>query len=100
MTVRAHRHFETTTPVVVTCHRCDRPTIYGLAEGFIARADPAPLDQTQEIAAVVAGRQTYTLLRSGLVHRDAGRRSDPSLAGVVLAEHACPDPRGDDDDDD
>lgn len=89
MTIRAPKHFETTTPAVVTCHRCGRPTIYGLAEGLIARADPVPLDQLGEIRAVVAGRQTYTLTRAGLVHRDAGRRSDPSLAAPVLAEHAC-----------
>lgn len=90
MTIRAHRHFETTPPVVVVCWRCNRPTIYGLAEGVIARADITPIDSASEIRAVVAGRRTYTLTRSGLVERDAGRRSDSTLASPVLAEHACP----------
>jgi hypothetical protein len=90
MTVRAHKHFETTPPAVVTCWRCGRPTIYGLAEGLIARADPAPIDQTGEIRAVIAGRATYTLRRTGLIQRDAGRRGDDTLAAPVLAAHDCP----------
>jgi hypothetical protein len=85
------RHLETTAPLVHTCRRCDRPVIYGLAEGIPARVDPAPLaGPLAEALAVVAGRQTYTLTRTGLVQRDAGRRSDPSLTGPVLAAHHCP----------
>jgi hypothetical protein len=90
MTVRAFRHLETTTPLVHTCRRCDRPVIYGLAEGVPARCDPTPINTVGEIAAVMAGRRTYTLQRTGLVERDALRRSDPNLTGPVLAEHDCP----------
>jgi hypothetical protein len=89
MTIRAFRHLETTTPVVLACHGCGAPVVYGLAEGIPARTDPAPLTPWQEIRAVVAGRQTYTLTRAGLVQRDAGRRADPGLTGPVLAEHRC-----------
>lgn len=90
MTIRAFTHLETTTPVVITCSRCLQPVIYGIAEGLAARVDAAPLTSTGEISAVVSGRRTYTLKRSGLVQRDASRRSDPSLTGPVLAAHQCP----------
>lgn len=89
MTVRAARHFETSEPVALTCRGCRQPVIYGLAEGVTARADLMPLTSLQEIAAVLAGRRTFTLRRSGLIERDAGRRSDPTLASPVLAEHRC-----------
>lgn len=89
MTIRAFRHLETTQAFVHTCPRCRATILYGLAEGIPARVDPEPVDQPGEIAAVVAGRQTYTLTRGGLVQRDAGRRSDPSLTGPVLAAHDC-----------
>jgi hypothetical protein len=91
MTIRVHRFLETTAPLVHTCRRCERPVIYGLAEGLPARVDPAPLDgPLAEALAVVAGRETYTLTRIGLVQRDAVRRSDPSLTGPVVAQHDCP----------
>jgi hypothetical protein len=90
VTLRAHRHLETTPPLVHSCKRCARPVLYGLAEGSHARADIAPVSQFGEIAAVLAGRATYTLRRSGLIQRDASRRSDPSLASPVLVQHACP----------
>lgn len=90
VTIRAFKHFETTSPAVVICWRCGRPTIYGLAEGVIARADPNPIDQVGEIRAVIAGRATYTLRRTGLIQRDASRRADDTLAAPVLASHVCP----------
>lgn len=89
MTVRAYRHLETTAPLVHACRRCHTPVIYGLAEGVTARADLLPITSAGEIAAVLAGRQTYTVRRSGLIRRDAGRRADPTLASPVLAEHRC-----------
>jgi hypothetical protein len=91
MTVRAFRHLETTTPVIHTCRRCGRPIVYGLAEGIPVRADLTPLvGALAEPLAMLEGRQTYTLRLFGLVHRDAGRRADPTLSKPVLAEHACP----------
>jgi hypothetical protein len=90
MTLRAFRHFETTPPLVHRCRRCAQPVIYGLAEGIPARTDVHPIDAAAEAAAVAAGRQTYTLTRPGLVHRDETRRTDPLLASPVLVEHTCP----------
>jgi hypothetical protein len=89
MTVRAFRHLETTRVFVDTCRRCGRTVLFGLAEGVPARVDPLPFDPPAELLAVIAGRQTYTLRLSGLIHRDAGRRSDPTLVGPILAEHRC-----------
>lgn len=90
MTIRAHRHFETTTPSVHTCQACGRLTLYGLAEGLPVHADPVPLTALGELLALAAGRQTYTLRRSGLIHRDASRRADPRLSTPVVADHSCP----------
>lgn len=90
MTLRARPHLETTPALVHACKRCGRPVLYGLAEGLHARADIAPIGQAAEIAAVIAGRSTYTLRRSGLIQRDASRRADPTLAVPVLVAHDCP----------
>jgi len=90
MTLRAFRYLETTAPVVHTCWRCGRPILYGLAEGIPARVDITPISSAVEAAYTAAGRATYTLRRSGLIHRDQSRRSDPSLASPVLAAHQCP----------
>lgn len=93
MIIRAFRHFETTPPLVHRCRRCAQPVIYGLAEGVPARTDVHPIDAAAEVAAVAAGRQTYTLTRLGLVHRDAYRRCDPALASPVVVDHECPQRR-------
>ncbi|WP_203843577.1 hypothetical protein [Winogradskya humida] len=88
--VRGFVHLETTAPYVQTCPRCRRSILYGLAEGIAARVDVVPISGTQEAAAAAAGIQTFTLRRTGLVQRDAIRRTDPALASPVLAEHRCP----------
>jgi hypothetical protein len=90
MTIRTHRHFETTRVHIHACAHCHATVIYGLAEGIPARVDPHPVDAHVELRALTAGRGTYTLTRTGLVHRDACRRRDPALAAPVLAEHDCP----------
>lgn len=84
------RHFDTTPPAVRACIRCGRPILHGLAEGLHARVDPVPLDPAGERRAAAAGRWTYTLRRTGLIHRDPDRRADPTLAAPVVAAHACP----------
>ncbi|MFD6770620.1 hypothetical protein ACFWC6_30855 [Micromonospora chalcea] len=81
-----------TTAVKVAAHpRCGATVLTGHAEGLFARVDLTPLNRDGEIHALCAGLQTYTLTRTGLVHRDAGRIADTSLckAGPVLAEHRC-----------
>jgi hypothetical protein len=84
------RHFDTTPPAVRACPVCQRPLLHGLAEGLLARADPVPVDPAAERQALDAGRWTYTLRRTGLIHRDPDRRADPTLAAPVVAAHACP----------
>ncbi|MEU5946288.1 hypothetical protein ABZ793_12090 [Micromonospora sp. NPDC047465] len=81
-----------TTAIKVTTHpRCGAPVLTGHAEGLLARVDLIPLNRAGEIHALVAGLQTYTLTRLGLIHRDAGRIAGTALrdAGPVLAEHRC-----------
>lgn len=81
-----------TTTVKVSEHlRCGAPVLTGHAEGLLARVDLTPLNRAGEIHTLVAGLQTYTLSRTGLVHRDADRIGGDSLAdlGPVLPEHRC-----------
>lgn len=79
-----------TTPVKPAIHaRCGATVLTGHAEGLRARVDLVPLNRAGEIHALIAGLQTYTLTRLGLVHRDAGRIAGTALTGPVLAEHAC-----------
>lgn len=79
-----------TTAVAGSVHpRCGTPVLTGIAEGLLARVDLTPLNRAGEIRALIAGLQTYTLTRTGLVHRDACRIAGTALTGPVLAEHAC-----------
>lgn len=81
-----------TTPITVGIHpRCSTPVLTGVAEGIFARVDLTPLNRNGEIHALCVGLQTYTLIRDGLIHRDASRIGDADLrrAGPVLAEHRC-----------
>lgn len=81
-----------TSPVAGTIHAlCHTPVLIGVAEGLTARVDLTPLNQTGEIHALCDGLQTYTLTRTGLVHRDARRIAGTTLtgAGPILAEHRC-----------
>lgn len=79
-----------TTPATgKICHHCHTPVLTGLAEGLHATVDLHPLNPTQETAALLIGRWTYTLTRSGLIHRDAGRIAGNTLTGPILADHKC-----------
>jgi hypothetical protein len=89
VTIRAFSHLETSPVVIKACHRCATAIFTGLAEGVHAYVDVTPINTIGEIAVVLDGRQTYTLRRSGLVQRDATRRSDPGLTGPIVAEHRC-----------
>jgi hypothetical protein len=90
MSIRAFEHLETTSPVVTTCHRCGSTVLRGLAEGLRALADITPISTATETEHLAAGRATYTLRRTGLIHRDPVRRGDPALAAPILAAHRCP----------
>lgn len=79
-----------TTPVAGgICPRCHQLTLTGIAEGLSARVDLAPINPAGEIAELLAGRWTYTLSRTGLVHRDAHRIAAGTLRGPTLTTHRC-----------
>ena len=85
----AERHLATTTITGTACRHCHALVLTGLAEGLQAWVDPTPLNQAGEIAALIAGRWTYTLTRAGLVHRSHWRIGDTRITGPILAEHRC-----------
>lgn len=89
MTRRIGHSLETSPVVLKACPRCKAQMLTGIAEGVHAYVDIIPLTPAGEGAAIAAGRQTYTLRRFGLIHRDTYRRADPALAAPVLADHRC-----------
>ena len=83
-----NHHLITTIPAIAL-HRCGALTLTGIAEGLHARVDPTPLNRVGHAAAVLTGRQAYTLTRAGLVHLDATRIGDHRIRGPTLATHQC-----------
>lgn len=74
----------------VTC-RCGDPIVTGLDDdqcAMSAAADPYFLTWGGELAAVLEGRRTYTVLGKALLRRDHYSRLRPSPF-PVLAEHRC-----------
>jgi hypothetical protein len=88
------RHLVSTPAKAETCPGCRAALLVALDEGLTARVDATPLpDRPAEIAALLAGRRTYTRLRNNeLVHRDADRIADPRLRGDIHAQHQCTGP--------
>jgi hypothetical protein len=82
-------HFITTPVAGRTCPRCHTLILTGVAEGLGARVDLTPLNPLGELHVLLAKRITYTLTRSGLVERHAGRIAGGHLRGPVLAAHRC-----------
>lgn len=84
-----------------TCRDCGAPVLAGL-DGDVAavtvRVDPAPLDAAGEALAVLGGRGTYSLRRSGrrfeLDRRDPFHMRTPAGTSTydVCAEHRCGSP--------
>lgn len=72
-----------------TCRRCGAHLLVAHVEGLTARVDAHPINPTQEIAALLAGKWTYTHDWKQLFYRDAPRirSGDP---GPIHAEHRCP----------
>ena len=84
------RHLVSTTVTTKPCPRCGRTVLAALDEGLPAEVDPARLDNTGEITALLDGRKTYTLTGGKeLIHRDAGRIRHGHLRGSIHAEHQC-----------
>ena len=83
------------------CPKCQAPVVRGLDAEWCALsvdADPRPLTQWGELAAIMAKRSTYELTRHGdrleLDRRDQWRIKDrpaggPGWRGDVLALHVC-----------
>ncbi|MET7333292.1 hypothetical protein [Nonomuraea sp. NPDC005650] len=77
------------------CRRCGRPILSGYSEGVWVRANPAPIDAAQELAAIQAGHFTYDLQPLGLPRRPyLWHRTSFRILGErkwqVLAQHVCP----------
>jgi hypothetical protein len=82
-------HLITTPATGQACRHCHTPVLAGLAEGLHTRVDLTPLNPADEVAALLTGRWTYTLTRTGLIHRDATRIAGDTLTGPILADHKC-----------
>lgn len=83
-------HFISTTARNTTCPTCRAHTLTAHDEGLPATVDATPIPATDEIAALLAGKRTYTKTRGGqLIHRQAGRIRGGWLKGDIHAEHKC-----------
>jgi hypothetical protein len=80
-----------------TCRDCHAPCITGLDGdrlAFTALCDPWPVDSAGELAALLAGRRTWSLRWAG-VRYELDPRTAIEIAAThpdaieVLAEHAC-----------
>jgi len=87
-------YFASTRATDTTCPRCRAAVLVALDEGLRVRADSTPLpDRQSEIAALLDGRQTYTLTaHRHLIHRTAERIATDRLRGTIHAEHKCVTP--------
>lgn len=79
------------------CHRCGAQILWAMEGGIEIRADLLPLNLAQEVAALKAGRRTYTLKPGAWKPRLYWRsihviEEDPRRELDVLAEHRCPKP--------
>jgi hypothetical protein len=81
-------HLITTQAKGVTCPRCRRPVLAGIAEGLNATVDLIAINPAEEIDALLSNRRTYTLIAGELVYREPVRIRG-QLRGVILAEHKC-----------
>jgi len=93
-----NRHLITTAATLTRCPRCGVWTLTGHAEGEPARADPLPLDEHGEYAALMAGRTTYNLHVEITGRRYLTPRTSIEIAAprrcVVVTAHRCGRPIG------
>lgn len=82
-------HFVSTPTSHTTCPRCDAPLLVAIDEGLAARVDATPINRHQEIAALVAGKWTYTHAGHQLIHRDPARIRSNQPPGTIHAQHLC-----------
>lgn len=81
--------------VLTSCPRCACALIHALdapVAAFEVRLDPEPLNQIEELTALLAGRMTYDLIpvwgHHEIAHRDQWRIRNRKYP--VLATHQCP----------
>jgi hypothetical protein len=91
--------FITSRPKPEQCQRCGRLQLIGLDEGVAYRVEPVPLHAHAELAARLAGRNTYAVIAGQLAYRDQDRITGDRRHGrpPVVATHSCvrPTPPGD-----
>lgn len=84
------RHLINTRPRADTCPTCRHIVITARTRGWPTTADPQPLNNLGEAAALLAGRATFNLHHDRLTRRDhfriAGNRQP---RGTVIATHRC-----------
>lgn len=80
-------HFATTIPVIRTCSRCGVWLAAALSEGLHVTVDLTPLHITQAMSAVLLRLELYCITRTGLLHMDPWRITEPP--GELYAAHRC-----------
>lgn len=80
----------TTAPMLTTCTRCNKAVLAATVRGLDVHVDYACLNDAGELAALLEGRKTYTLVAQDYL---AIRTRYNIAAGPperpVLADHAC-----------
>ncbi|MFE3449643.1 hypothetical protein ACFXJ8_11975 [Nonomuraea sp. NPDC059194] len=82
--------------VLDSCPRCGGLILVAHTDGIPARADAAPLDPHQELAAILDGRFTYDVQPLGLprkpylMYRHSFRIARSTREWKVVATHKCP----------
>ena len=80
-------YFDTTVPVIRPCSRCGVWLAAGIAEGIHSEAELNPIDQGQQIQAILLRISLYNISRTGLVELDQSRLQAPR--GAIYPEHRC-----------
>lgn len=89
-TVSGSPHLITTAPSLTVCRWCNRPVLAATISGVDRYVDTATLNDTGELAALVEGRSTFTLVAEDyLVRRTVHAIAAGAPRKPVLAEHAC-----------
>lgn len=89
-TVSNGPHLITTSPSLITCPICHRPVLAATVGGLDRHVDPATLNDSGELAAVLEGRATYFLATEDyLVRRTVEHIRGASVQRPVVADHTC-----------
>lgn len=79
-----------TTPARASpCPRCRAALVVGQVEGLTTRCDALAVTPPGELAAVLAGRQSFELKHGKLYWRDSFRIRGGKIKGLILVTHKC-----------